>query len=45
MIIGEFISVGMLGCFVNCGSVTVEWGNVVVCGSFVCWIVDACIWV
>ena len=32
VIMGEFINVGVPGCFVNCGSLSVEWGNVVVCG-------------
>ena len=42
-VIGEFVNVGVPGCFVHCGSVSVEWGNIV-CGIFACCIVGACNW-
>ena len=39
---GEFVNVGVPGCFVHCGSVSVVWGTV--CGIFACCIVVACNW-
>ena len=39
---GEFVNVGVPGCFVHCGSVGVVWGTV--CGIFACCIVVACNW-